>query len=152
MNDQSRLSYSQEKSTFLLYYILVLIKQIQNYKWLPAVCDFHVTAFLSQCNYHGCATCQTKLWLSPPVKHRRNPWAPTLPVFDYAPWLACLESHSRFANQFERKLGAQNKEFGATLQTLLTGIKLRLWRRQATAMRRTSSFRMPNLNCLAISD
>lgn len=37
--------------------------------------------------------------------------------------------------------GAKNKEFGATLQTLLRGIKLHLWRRQATAMRRTSSFR-----------
>ena len=47
MNDQSRLSYSQEKSAFLLYCILVLIKQIQNFKWLPAVCDFHVTGFLS---------------------------------------------------------------------------------------------------------
>ena len=50
------------------------------------------------------------------------------------------KGHCRFANQIERKfqthfrlfvvsVGGQNKDFGAALQTLLTGVKLRLRRR-----------------------
>ena len=86
------------------------------------------------------ATDETKLWLRPSVKQRRNPCSGSSVV--YQDWSnrhdwPVKKSHCRFANQGNLKrisgnllssLGAQNRDFGPASQTLLTGVKLPLQR------------------------
>ena len=85
-----------------------------------------------------CATDETKLWLRPSVKQNRNPCSGSSPVYQdwstrhYWPVKKAivdlrirLEGNlKRISGNLLRPLGAQNRDFGAASQTLLTGVKL----------------------------
>ena len=88
------------------------------------------------------ATDETKVWLSPSVKERRNPCSrsPTVyldlstrhdwPVKNAIVDLPIrLKGHlKRISGNLLRPLEAQNRDFCAASQTLLTGVKLPLQR------------------------
>ena len=91
----------------------------------------------------ACATDETKLWLSPSTKQRRNSCSRLPLVYQdlstYRDWpikKAIVDLPIRLKGNSKRNsvnslspLGAQTKDFGAASQTLLTGVKLRLQRR-----------------------
>ena len=89
------------------------------------------------------ATDETTLWLSPSAKQRRNPcsgpylctriWVsaliglPKKPSVDLP--ISLKGNPKRISSNSLRQLEAQIKDFGAALQTSLTGVKLHLQRR-----------------------
>ena len=92
----------------------------------------------------ACTTDETKPWLGPSTKQRRNPCSGPSPVYQdlstCCDWLfkkplsICQSGWRKIRNplQFGNSLSplrTQNKDLGAALQTLLTEVKLRLWRR-----------------------
>ena len=91
----------------------------------------------------ACATDETKLWLSPSAKQRRNPCSGSPPVYqdlstrhDWPDIKAIVDLPMRLKRNSKRTSGnslnplrAQNKDIGAVSQTLLTEVKLRLRRR-----------------------
>ena len=88
----------------------------------------------------ACATDETKLWLRPSVKHRRNPCSGSPPVYqdlstchDWPVKKAIVDlpiklngNLKRISSNLLRPLEAQNRDFGPASQTLLTGVKLPL--------------------------
>ena len=87
-----------------------------------------------------CATDETKLWLSLSAKQRGNPCSGPPPVYQDLStchdWplekaivsfpISMKGNSKRISSNSLSPLGAQNKEIGAALQTLLTEVKLRL--------------------------
>ena len=82
-------------------------------------------------------------WLSLSSKQRRHPysgaqtctriWVHAMISLWKKPWLICRWGWREIRNAFPiiswARFGAQNKDVGASSQTLLAGLRLRLWRR-----------------------
>ena len=96
------------------------------------------------CTFHlACTPDETKLWLSPSAKQRRNSCSGPPPVYqdlstrhDWTVKKAIIDWPIRMKRNSKRTssnsfspLGSQNEDLGAASQTLLTEVKLRLWRR-----------------------
>ena len=94
-------------------------------------------------SYLACSTDETKLWLSPSAKQRQNPCSGFPPVCQDLStrhdWLVenaivdlpiRLRGNSKltFGNSLSLQ-GARSKNIGAASQTLITGVKVRLWHR-----------------------
>ena len=89
----------------------------------------------------ACAPDETTLWLSPSAKQRWNPCSRPYQDLSKRHDSAYLKSHHQICQSvwreirnaflviFSSLLEAQNKDFGAASQTLLTRVKLRLQRR-----------------------
>ena len=85
----------------------------------------------------ACATDETKLWLRPSVKHRRNPCSGSPPVYqdlstchDWPVKKAIVDLPIKLKGNLKRtsgnllsQLGAPTKDLSTASQTLLTGVK-----------------------------
>ena len=99
------------------------------------VYTFTITTF-----HLACTPDETKLWLSPSAKQRRNRFSGPPPVYqdlstrhDWTVKKAIIDWPIRMKGNLQHTsgnsfnvLGAQNKDLGAASQTLLTEVKLRL--------------------------
>ena len=92
------------------------------------------------CSNLACIADETKLWLSPSAKQRRNPCSGPPPVFqdlktrhDWPVKKAIVDLRIRLKGNSKHTSGnslspsgAQNKDISAASKTLLTGVKSRL--------------------------